>query len=176
MACKDGLFLLEIVLLTALLLVSYSEGQLTGKEHRTHAAAERKDDLWCYQCDSIGEGDSCFFLNITGNDTSLAQKCKDDRRICMVKRFSYTTSTENSTSQPKMWGMERNCTNKCEEGCIVIGERTKLYACTTCCEKNYCNTGNGQSADYVINDVEFFLAVLLQFILAKALSPCHSTS
>jgi hypothetical protein len=57
-------------------------GQLMSKEHRTHAASERKDDLWCYQCDTIGEGESC--INITGNHSSLVQKCKDDKRTCMV--------------------------------------------------------------------------------------------
>lgn len=60
-----------------------------------------------------------------------------------TKRFSYTTSTENTTSEPRLFSLERNCTSKCEPGCIIIGERTKLYACTECCEANLCNTGNG---------------------------------
>ena len=58
-----------------------------------------------------------------------------------VKRYSYSTSTENSTYTIKrLWSLQRDCTNKCESGCIVIGERTKLYACTVCCGKSLCNT------------------------------------
>lgn len=63
--------------------------------------------------------------------------------ILQVKRYSFTTSTENSTTPPKMWAIERNCTKHCEPGCIVIGERTKLYACTSCCTTSLCNYGSG---------------------------------
>ncbi|XP_008204952.1 uncharacterized protein LOC100121698 [Nasonia vitripennis] len=161
-----GLLLLVLVMI---LFGSSSNGQLMSKEHRTHAASERKDDLWCYQCDTIGEGDSC--VNLTGNHSSLIQKCKDDKRTCMVKRFSYTTSTENSTSVPMMWGLERNCTNKCEPGCIVIGERTKLYACTACCEKSLCNSGTGTANDLTTKESEFFLALALQIVLTITLLP-----
>jgi hypothetical protein len=60
-----------------------------------------------------------------------------------VKRYSYSTATENSTYPVKrLWSLQRNCTNKCESGCIVIGERTKLHVCTACCEKFICNTMN----------------------------------
>lgn len=44
------------------------------------------------------------------------------------------------------WSLERRCANNCEAGCIVIGERTKLYACTDCCNSSYCNSGKGASA------------------------------
>lgn len=67
--------------------------------------------------------------------------------LFQVKRYSYTTSNENSTSVQRMWSIERNCTNKCEPGCITIGERTKLYACTSCCDTSFCNTDRGGSED-----------------------------
>lgn len=88
-----------------------------------------------------------------------------------VKRFSYTTSTENSTSSPKTWSLERNCTNKCEPGCIVIGERTKLYACTACCETNLCNNGTGTANDLTIKEIDLLLALLLQAILTVIMYP-----
>ncbi|XP_011504662.1 PREDICTED: uncharacterized protein LOC105367592 [Ceratosolen solmsi marchali] len=164
---------LLLLILAVVFLSGSSCGQLMSKEHRTHKASERKDDLWCYQCDTIGEGESC--INVTGNHSSLIQKCKDDKRTCMVKRFSYTTSTENSTSVPMMWGLERNCTNKCEPGCIVIGERTKLYACTACCVKSFCNNGTGTANELVIKELEFFLALMLQILLTITVYPsCHS--
>lgn len=88
-----------------------------------------------------------------------------------VKRFSYTTSTENSTSMPQTWSMERNCTNKCDPGCIVIGERTKLYACTACCEINLCNFGTGTANDLTIREIDLLLALTLQAILTVIMYP-----
>ncbi|XP_034952486.1 uncharacterized protein [Chelonus insularis] len=150
-------------------LTHLSTGQLLSTEHRTHAATERANDLWCYECDTIAHGEYC--VNITGNHTWLIKKCKDDRRICMVKRYSFTTSTENSTSEPMMWALERNCTNKCEPGCIIIGERTKIHACTACCEKSFCNTGKGTAADLTTREIGFYLALVLQVLLTVTLYP-----
>lgn len=70
-----------------------------------------------------------------------------------------------------IWAIERNCTNKCEPGCIVIGERTKLYACTACCEKSLCNTGKGTANDLQKRQIGFILALILQAILTVALYP-----
>lgn len=58
-------------------------GQLMSKEHRTHAASERANDLWCYQCDTMDDGERC--ANLTGNFSSFMHKCMDDKRICMVR-------------------------------------------------------------------------------------------
>ncbi|XP_014209932.1 uncharacterized protein LOC106640413 [Copidosoma floridanum] len=165
----DSYHLPFLIVLVAIAVSVSGNGQLTSKEHRTHAASERKNDLWCYRCDTIDEGDTC--VSLAGNDSHLMQKCKDDKRLCMVKRFSYTTSTENSTSEPMMWGMERNCTNKCEPGCIVIGERTKLYSCTSCCDWSLCNTGSGQGQDIFAKELEFFLALAIQILLTFTLYP-----
>ncbi|CAB3361570.1 Hypothetical predicted protein [Cloeon dipterum] len=134
--------------LTCLLLYLFNlhlaSGELLGREHKTYAASERANNLTCYSCSSLEDGEKC--ANITKNSSSeevekFARSCPDDMRICIVKRISYTTSNENSTSTPKMWSLERNCSSKCEPGCIVIGERTKLYACTNCCDTKLCNVG-----------------------------------
>ncbi|XP_071455579.1 uncharacterized protein [Hetaerina americana] len=125
------------VLALVCLVIGSGSGQLLAKEHKTHAASGKPNDLGCFVCDTMEDGDKCASVN--QSDTLWRSKCNDDRRMCMVKRFSYTTSTENSTSEIRMWYLERNCTHRCEPGCIVIGERTKLYACTACCEKPYCN-------------------------------------
>nr|XP_050852614.1 uncharacterized protein LOC127064950 isoform X1 [Vespula vulgaris] len=150
-------------------IVLSDAGQLMAKEHRTHAASERPNDLWCYQCDTMDDGELCS--DLSSNHSSFMQKCKDDKRICMVKRFSYTTSTENSTSSPQMWSLERNCTSKCEPGCIVIGERTKLYACTACCDKSFCNTGTGTANDLTMKEINFILALILQIVLTITMYP-----
>lgn len=58
-------------------------GQLLQKEHRTHAATERANDLHCYQCDSMEDGEQC--AELVGNHTSFQKKCKSDKRICIVR-------------------------------------------------------------------------------------------
>uniref|UniRef100_A0A182R161 Snake toxin/toxin-like domain-containing protein n=1 Tax=Anopheles farauti TaxID=69004 RepID=A0A182R161_9DIPT len=107
---------------------------LTNTVHKTSAATEKINDLWCYSCNATDDGEACIDLS-SGNNASY------------VKQFSYTTSTENSTSTPKLWSLERRCISSCEAGCIIIGERTKLYACTSCCEKSLCNTGKAHSTN-----------------------------
>ncbi|XP_033247879.1 uncharacterized protein LOC117188327 isoform X2 [Drosophila miranda] len=124
---------------------SGSSTSLTGHIHRTAAAIERVNKLWCYACHTMDDGESCVDVAVR-NDSSLIKKCQGEEFICMVKRFSYTTSTENSTSSPKMWSLDRRCVANCEPGCIIIGERTKLYACTSCCEESFCNTGRGAAS------------------------------
>ncbi|XP_026480073.1 uncharacterized protein LOC113386508 [Ctenocephalides felis] len=158
-ATFNWVFLIAVVLE----LTTLTWGQsLTSREHRTQAAVERVNDLWCYQCDSMEDGDKC--VDVSANHSSTIKKCKDDRRVCMVKRVSYTTSTANSTSAPKLWALERNCTKICEPGCIVIGERTKLYACTSCCEKSLCNVGIAAASKYNFNEVRKILSLFASLI------------
>ncbi|XP_076636609.1 uncharacterized protein LOC143349328 [Colletes latitarsis] len=144
-------------------------GQILSTEHRTNAALERANDLWCYRCDTMEDEERCS--NLTGNYTSFMHKCTGDKRTCMVKRVSYTTSTENSTSSPQTWYIERNCTSKCDPGCIIIGERTKLYACIACCEKSFCNIGTGAANNLTTKGIDLFLALILQIILTVIMYP-----
>lgn len=119
-------------------------------------------------------GDMCID-NITANFSSFMKKCKDDEFACMVQKFSYTTSTENSTSSAKMWSLERKCASNCESGCIVIGERTKLYACTSCCKTSYCNTDKGAAMRSTIsnNPIEIMLISMFVIVVAKFLAQPH---
>ncbi|KAG8223195.1 hypothetical protein J437_LFUL000361 [Ladona fulva] len=163
---------------------SFFAGQLLSKEHKTHAAAGKPNDLGCFRCDTMEDGERCG--HVMENETQWRTKCSNERRMCMgdfrhysscrlmvaesifekkVKRFSYTTSTENSTSDIRMWYLERNCTTRCEPGCIVIGERTKLYACTACCEKPFCNWMSG--AAKTILPLHPFLAILIPIAVAS---------
>lgn len=110
-------------------------------------------------------------LRFNNRSKSRAQ-CKDEEYECMVKRFSYTTSTENATSGPKMWSLERRCTNSCMSGCIVIGERTKLYACTSCCNTSYCNSGRGSGSHRMSphNPAAAMVALLATVLGSSAMS------
>ncbi|KAG6455433.1 uncharacterized protein LOC119192794 [Manduca sexta] len=131
-----------ILLLLPFLGIEYGSCDLLRDSvHVTSAAARPNNELWCYKCLAEVPEDKC--ADLRQNNSTLIHKCHNDRRMCMVKRFSYTTSTENSTTALKMWALERNCTKHCEPGCIVIGERTKLYACTSCCTTSLCNFGSG---------------------------------
>ncbi|CAD7077194.1 unnamed protein product [Hermetia illucens] len=150
-----------------LLLPSVFCQSLINTVHKTPAAEVKINDLWCYTCETMEDGEAC--VDFLSNRSSLAKQCKADEYICMVKRFSYTTSTENSTSSPKMWSLERKCAVNCESGCIIIGERTKLYACTSCCNKSLCNTGTGSAAS-LLNSLNInilnslFLVPILRYL------------
>lgn len=147
---------------------------LTNTIHKTQAAAEKHNDMWCYSCHSMEDGDICID-NITANYSSFMKKCKDDEYICMVKKFSYTTSTENATSGPKMWSLERRCASSCESGCIVIGERTKLYACTSCCNASYCNSGKGSGTKLMATNVFAIIGATLGPLFVRHLCMAYNT-
>lgn len=58
--------------------------------HRTKAASEKQNDLWCYRCDSMSDGDRC--QDLQDNSTSLHMKCSKEHKKCQVcyrknKRF-----------------------------------------------------------------------------------------
>ncbi|XP_075215097.1 uncharacterized protein LOC142320983 [Lycorma delicatula] len=145
---KSNLPIYIIVCLCGIQLSDSTTGDMIfsiSYKHQTVGAQDRGNSLWCYRCLTMDENSECS--NFTGNNSTLAHKCLGDRRTCIVKRYSYTTSTENSTSVQRMWSIERNCTNRCEPGCITIGERTKLYACTSCCDTSFCNTDRGASVE-----------------------------
>lgn len=74
-----------------------------------------------------------------------------------------SASTEDITGKPKLWLLQRNCTKTCEPGCIVIGERTKLHSCTTCCENSFCNVGNGSRRSTGVDTVLKGFGMVLSF-------------
>lgn len=90
------------------------------------------------------DGDDCLNINKTQSKVNFTKKCAADEDKCSVKRFSYTMSDKNSTSEKKLWSLQRNCTNstQCSNACIIIGERVKIHACETCCDTNLCNVSS----------------------------------
>lgn len=109
----------------------------------------------------MSDSENCVNINRT-RQLNLTKKCDLNQNYCVVKRFSYTMSDKNSTSDKKLWSLQRDCTDKCENGCIVIGERVKLYACSTCCHNNLCNISSGSSSILAST----FLTFLLLFSLS----------
>lgn len=86
-----------------------------------------------------------------------------------VKRISVSTSTEDTTGKPKLWLLQRDCSENCEPGCIIIGERTKLHSCITCCENSFCNSGSGAEAiiNIEIGAILLTLCFALTLIITK---------
>ncbi|CAI6362629.1 unnamed protein product [Macrosiphum euphorbiae] len=115
----------------------------SGKIYQTNAALEKENLMFCYECNTMVNGKSCSDFTDKEEYLKFSTKCTGDKKTCMVKRYSYTTSNESNTSGQQLWSLERNCSGKCEDGCIVIGERIKIYACQACCESPLCNVSNG---------------------------------
>nr|XP_023012816.1 uncharacterized protein LOC111502884 [Leptinotarsa decemlineata] len=127
--------------------------------HKTKAATEKQHDLWCYRCDTMLDGERC--MDLGENYTAIHHKCTKEQKKCQVRRISMSTSTDEITGKPKLWLLQRNCSEMCEPGCIVIGERTKLHSCITCCdEHNYCNAGSGS------DKIRFALVDFLRGLIA----------
>jgi len=112
--------------------------------------------LSCHVCHSFVEGSKC--IHLASNSSTFSTPCHDNQTSCMVKRFSYT---ENATSPSSIWSIERNCSSKCEPGCLILGERTKLYVCTSCCSQPSCNVGNGSFSHLGIS---WWLKIFLTYL------------
>lgn len=150
------------LILSGLHLVLVNAGEITESEHRTKAATEKLPTLVCYRCNNMVDGDDCSYLK--DNSSLFHANCSDNARICQVKRISMTSinKTGDVIGKPTLWMLQRNCTATCDPGCVIIGERTKLYSCTTCCEESLCNSGS--SADSVVAKRRFELDLLCFYI------------
>lgn len=132
--------------------------------HKTKEAAEIKADLYCYSCDMMSDSENCVNINKT-RERNLTKKCEPEQGHCVVKRFSYTMSDKNSTSEKKLWSLQRNCSKHCENGCIIIGERVKLYACSACCSNNLCNISSDSDPRYNPADLIHVVMLTVAFLL-----------
>lgn len=123
--------------------------------------------LRCYECDTLTDGEKCNRLDANNTNTTRMSHCLAEES-CMTKSFQFTV---NGT-QKKMWYMERNCTKHCEPYCITMGERTKIYACTSCCTNDLCNNGNGSPTPTRRNlSPIFWLSVTFSVVLLHRI-PC----
>ncbi|XP_060876180.1 uncharacterized protein LOC132949347 [Metopolophium dirhodum] len=137
----------------------------SGKIYQTNAALEKENLMFCYECNTMVNGKSCSDFTDKDEYLRFSTKCTGDRKTCMVKRYSYTTSNESTTSGQQLWSLERNCSGKCEDGCIVIGERIKIYACQACCESPLCNVSNG--SDRRSSTPSFVVCLAFLFLLLR---------
>lgn len=72
------------------LLATVAGQSLTTAIHRTQAAQERINDLKCYKCDTMDDGELCVDV-VNSNATNFVHKCEGDEFICMVRiGFSFS--------------------------------------------------------------------------------------
>ncbi|CAL8126704.1 unnamed protein product [Orchesella dallaii] len=85
---------------------------------------KRVTSLSCHVCHSE-TNDDCFRFN--ESSVGFPASCGGDFTMCMVKKFAFTSTDGNGTTTPmKTFSIKRNCSSKCEDGCVVMGERTRL--------------------------------------------------
>lgn len=65
-----------------------------GHIHRTAAAIERVNKLWCYACDTMDDGPACVDV-LERNSTALMKKCQGEEFICMVRAVAYQQDFSN---------------------------------------------------------------------------------
>jgi hypothetical protein len=126
-----------------LFLAYGSKNNFNSMYHITKEAETKINDLYCFTCDLLVDGEDCLKINETRTkQLNFTKKCAQDEPYCSVRRFSYTMSDKNSTSDKKLWSLQRNCTSVCDNSCLLIGERVKIHACSSCCNANLCNISN----------------------------------
>jgi len=98
-------------------------------------------------------------------------KCKHENSVCMVRKFAFSQSNGTGHSGMKTFAVKRNCTEKkkCENGCVVMGERTRIYVCSTCCTTPLCNIGNGAAKMFETSWTILMLQVISTLSIIVAL-------
>ncbi|XP_045616176.1 uncharacterized protein [Procambarus clarkii] len=134
--------------------------------------AGSKEPLTCWTCSSNSHGSDCYVLNqenITLT-TSVSRNCTPEETFCTVKRVWYVVE---AGAEEMDFGVNRTCAAVCNPSCMVIGDRTKIYSCTSCCSESYCNTGSSASPRHS-SSTQLLLAALLAALmptLTSALVP-----
>ncbi|CAG0901226.1 unnamed protein product [Darwinula stevensoni] len=93
----------------------------------------------CFVCHSMNQsqGEKCVDLNLTAFNVPV-EDCAPD--YCLVRRYKY--AIHNDTQKWHTWAVRRNCTDECHPGCVLMGQRTKIHICTSCCTTHLCNVGD----------------------------------
>ncbi|XP_071519020.1 uncharacterized protein [Panulirus ornatus] len=103
------------------------------------------DPLTCWSCSSKSHGSSCRNLdpeNVTFA-ANATRNCSIGQTYCTVKRIWHVV--EEGGEELDL-SFNRSCTSYCDPYCNVIGDRTKIHSCTSCCTESLCNTGNSASS------------------------------
>ncbi|XP_068209424.1 uncharacterized protein [Palaemon carinicauda] len=122
------------------------------------AFPSEENSLVCWSCSSTSHGNPCTNIDPQNSSAVEAKVCDPDEKFCSVKRIWYVVETKEAV----MFSVNRNCSSECTPSCMVIGDRTKIHACTSCCTESHCNTDNSSSSRQTSN----FLLLMSAFVVA----------
>ncbi|XP_064104490.1 uncharacterized protein LOC135214290 [Macrobrachium nipponense] len=145
---------------------SASQG-LSPSPSSSEDGSSSASSLVCWSCSSSSHGNPCTNIDPTNSTTVDAKVCEPDEKFCWVKRIWYVVETKRG-EETVVFSVNRNCSAECSPTCIVIGDRTKIHSCTSCCTESHCNTDNSSSSRQTSN----FL--LLMSALMVAIAPVLS--
>ncbi|CAG2168326.1 unnamed protein product [Oppiella nova] len=151
-----------------------------GVSNGGHLEVVSAGNLSCYTCSTIDDirckviNETYYYSNYkysTYNTRLYGSECGPGETYCAVQRLDAKINL--SSVDYKFWAIQRKCVQHCQDGCFVLGERTKLSLCTTCCTTNYCNVGNTGTEPMIINtfnDLEYneMSGIFLESRLAKS--------
>ncbi|XP_015784254.1 uncharacterized protein LOC107361841 [Tetranychus urticae] len=121
-------------------------------------------NLSCYSCSSLEDP---YCLNVTNaTQDYLSKECRSKEKMCSVTRIEYENSDHTGTV---FWALERKCSSSCIQGCIILGERTRLHYCSSCCSDDLCNT-NSMSIDLKMNNLLIVTAIMVHAIFELSLN------
>ncbi|RXG73694.1 hypothetical protein Avbf_06790, partial [Armadillidium vulgare] len=83
---------------------------------------EEETPLSCWACNTTDENDGCFNLTEEYLSEERMQKCMPHQKYCKVERVWYIISVNKPAHN---FSIYRNCTEKCEPYCLIMGDRTK---------------------------------------------------
>ncbi|CAG0881326.1 unnamed protein product [Cyprideis torosa] len=106
----------------------------------------RPTSFMCFVCNG-NENEECNSMDpVELRGLGFLKSCSKDERTCKVRRYAYTTFNESGEASGEIvWAIKRQCSKACVEGCLEMGQRTRLYVCTSCCYNSSCNSGSGAS-------------------------------
>lgn len=126
-----------VSLAVLVMLVRVVAGQQQEEEQ---GGQQQQGPLSCWSCSDNTTG-QCYDLD--QNNKNLSQTCNPEEVFCSVNRIWYVVEGEANETN---FSLNRTCVAGCSPSCVVIGDRTKIHSCTSCCTSSLCNIGNSASA------------------------------
>ncbi|MPC08926.1 hypothetical protein E2C01_001523 [Portunus trituberculatus] len=104
-------------------------------------ARQQQGPLTCWSCLAHTQGPDCYDLDY--ENMTLTKMCNPEEVFCTVNRIWYVVE---AGAEARNLSVNRTCAADCSPSCVVIGDRTKIHSCTSCCTTSYCNVGSSASA------------------------------
>ncbi|KAK3892013.1 hypothetical protein Pcinc_004138 [Petrolisthes cinctipes] len=135
-------------------------------------AGGSQEPLGCWICSSQIQGNGCYNpLNQTSFITNATRNCTLDEVFCTVNRTWYVVEGGDEEID---FSVNRDCARECFPHCIVIGDRTKIYSCMSCCTESFCNTGSSAASRTESSPTCVLLPYLMLATLLLLLPPLCS--